>query len=80
MRVRPGDITPADVKLLEDDYLLFDQSAFIRESMPVEKHVSDVGYSGSIIRQGEINTLVVTTGMNTYFGKTAFMILKENHV
>jgi len=48
VRVRPGDITPADVKLLEGDYLLFDQSVLTGESLPVEKHVSDVGYSGSI--------------------------------
>ncbi len=74
VRVRLGDIAPADIKLMEGDYLLVDQSALTGESLPVEKHVSDVGYSGSIIRQGEMDALVVTTGMKTYFGKTAKLV------
>ncbi len=74
VRVRLGDIAPADLKLLEGEYLLVDQSALTGESLPVEKHVSDVGYSGSIIRQGEMDALVVTTGMKTYFGKTAKLV------
>ncbi len=78
VRVRLGDIAPADIKLLEGDYILVDQSALTGESLPVEKHVSDVGYSGSIIRQGEMDALVVTTGMNTYFGKTAKLV-EEAH-
>jgi H+-transporting ATPase len=78
VRVRLGDIAPADLKLLEGDYILVDQSALTGESLPVEKHISDVGYSGSIIRQGEMDALVVTTGMNTYFGKTAKLV-EEAH-
>jgi H+-transporting ATPase len=74
VRVRLGDIAPADIKLSKGDYLLVDQSALTGESMAVEKHVSDVGYSGSIVRQGEMDALVVTTGMNTYFGKTAKLV------
>ena len=74
VRVRLGDVAPADVKLVEGDYLLVDQSALTGESLPVEKHVADVGYSGSIIRQGEMNGVVVTTGMSTYFGKTAKLV------
>jgi H+-transporting ATPase len=73
-RVRLGDIVPADVKLLNGDYLQVDESALTGESLPVEKHVSDVAYSGSIIRQGEMDALVVTTGMNTYFGKTTKLV------
>jgi H+-transporting ATPase len=78
VRVRLGDIAPADIKLLEGDYILVDQSALTGESLPVEKHTSDVGYSGSIIKQGEMDALVVTTGMNTYFGKTAKLV-EEAH-
>ncbi len=74
VRVRLGDIIPADIKLMKGDYLLVDESALTGESLPVEKHVSDVGYSGSIIRQGEMNALVVSTGMNTYFGRTAKLV------
>jgi H+-transporting ATPase len=74
VRVRLGVIVPADLKLTEGDYLLADESALTGESLPVEKHVSDVAYSGSIARQGEMNGLVVATGMNTYFGRTAKLV------
>ena len=74
IRLRLGDIFPADVKLMNGDYLLVDESALTGESLPVEKHVSDVGYSGSVIRQGEMDALVVATGMNTFFGKTAKLV------
>ena len=74
VRVRLGEIIPADIKLMQGDYLLVDESALTGESLPVEKHTSDVGYSGSIIRQGEMDAIVVTTGMNTYFGRTAKLV------
>ena len=74
VRVRLGDIILADVKLMEGDYLLVDQSALTGESLPVEKHVQDVGYSGSVIRQGEMNALVVSTGLKTYFGQTTRLV------
>jgi len=74
VRVRLGVIVPADLKLIEGDYLLTDESALTGESLPVEKHVSDVAFSGSIARQGEMNGLVVATGMTTYFGRTAKLV------
>ncbi|MFW9904200.1 MAG: plasma-membrane proton-efflux P-type ATPase [Candidatus Thorarchaeota archaeon] len=74
IRVRLGDIVPADIKLIDGDYLLVDQSALTGESLPVEKHLFDVAFSGSIIKQGEMNALVVSTGMNTYFGKTTKLV------
>jgi H+-transporting ATPase len=74
VRVRLGDIVPADIKLLQGDYLSVDESALTGESLPVEKHISDVSYSGSIIRQGEMEALVFATGMETYFGKTAKLV------
>jgi H+-transporting ATPase len=74
VRVRLGDIVPADVKLVDGDYLEADESALTGESLPVEKHTEDVAYSGAIIRQGEMDALVVTTGMNTYFGRTTKLV------
>ena len=74
VRVRLGDIIPADVKLIKGDYIQLDESALTGESLPVEKHEEDVGYSGSIARQGEMDALVITTGMNTYFGKTTKLV------
>jgi H+-transporting ATPase len=74
VRIRLGDIIPADVKLIEGSYLLADESALTGESLPVEKHLSDVAYAGSVASQGEMNGLVVTTGVGTYFGKTAKLV------
>lgn len=74
VRVRLGDIVPADGKLVEGDYLLTDESALTGESLPVEKHVPDVVYASSIVRQGEMNASVVGTGANSYFGKTTKLV------
>jgi H+-transporting ATPase len=74
VRVRLGVIVPADIKLIEGDYLQADESALTGESLPVEKKDGDVAYSGSIVRQGEMLGLVFATGMNTYFGKTARLV------
>ena len=74
VRVRSGDIIPADIKFINGDFASVDESALTGESMPVEKHQGDVGYDGAILRQGEMGALVVATGMNTYFGKTAKLV------
>ena len=74
VRVRLGDIVPADIKLMDGDYMLSDESTLTGESLPVEKHVSDIAYTGSIVKQGEMDALVVATGENTYFGKTASLV------
>jgi H+-transporting ATPase len=72
--VRLGNILPADLKLLEGEYLSVDQSALTGESLPVDKKKGDVAYSGSIVRMGEMKALVANTGMNTYFGRTARLV------
>ncbi len=74
VRIRLGDIVPADLKLFDGDYLSVDESSLTGESLPVEKHAEDVAFSGSVIRQGEMNGLVVTTGMDTFFGRTAKLV------
>jgi H+-transporting ATPase len=74
VRLRLGNIVPADASLLSGEYLLMDESALTGESLPVEKHPSDQVYSSSIVRQGEMNGVVTKTGMNTYFGKTAKLV------
>jgi len=74
VRLRLGEIVPADVKLIDGDYILADESALTGESLPVEKHLSDVGYASSIIKQGEMNALVVNTGTRTFFGKTTKLV------
>ncbi|GLI34679.1 plasma-membrane proton-efflux P-type ATPase [Desulforhabdus amnigena] len=74
VRIRLGDIIPADIKLMDGDYLMIDESALTGESLPVERPVGDTAYAGSIIRQGEMNALVVATGMETFLGKTARLV------
>jgi len=78
IRVRLGDIVPADARLLDDDPVEVDQSALTGESLPVDRRTGDTVYSGSVIRQGEIDALVYGTGENTYFGKTA-QLVEEAH-
>jgi len=74
MRVRIGDIIPADALLLEGDPVEVDQSALTGESLPVTRKTGDAVYSGSILKQGEADALVYATGGNTYFGKTAHLV------
>jgi H+-transporting ATPase len=74
VRVRLGDIVPADIKLMDGEYLSIDESALTGESLPVEKHVSDIAYASSIIRQGEMDALVTGTGISTFFGKTTKLV------
>jgi H+-transporting ATPase len=78
IRVRLGDIVPADARLLEGDPIEVDQSALTGESLPVTRKAGEAVFSGSIIRQGEIGALVYGTGANTYFGKTA-QLVQEAH-
>jgi H+-transporting ATPase len=74
IRLRTGDIVPADARLLAGDGVQVDQSALTGESLPVTANAGDAVYSGSIIRQGEIGALVYATGANTYFGETAELV------
>jgi plasma-membrane proton-efflux P-type ATPase len=75
VRVRPGDIVPADVKLLTGT-LGVDQSALTGESTDVEKAPGGVLSSGSIVRRGEGNGVVMLTGAKTYFGRTTELVQK----
>ncbi|MBI1283501.1 MAG: plasma-membrane proton-efflux P-type ATPase [Thiobacillus sp.] len=74
IRLRLGDIVPADARLLAGDAIEVDQSALTGESLPTERKSGEAVFSGSIIRQGEIDAMVYATGANTYFGKTAQLV------
>ena len=73
VRVRPGDIIPADVKLLTGA-LSVDQSALTGESKDVDKAPGGVLSSGSVVRRGEGNGVVMLTGAKTYFGRTTELV------
>ncbi|HSR09400.1 MAG TPA: plasma-membrane proton-efflux P-type ATPase [Bryobacteraceae bacterium] len=73
VRVRPGDIIPADVKLLTGA-LTVDQSALTGESKDADKKTGEVLSSGSVVRRGEGNGVVMLTGAKTYFGRTTELV------
>jgi H+-transporting ATPase len=74
IRIRPGDVVPADCKLIDGDYISIDQAALTGESLPVNKKPGDVAYSGSIAKQGEMIALVTAIGAETFFGRTAKLV------
>jgi H+-transporting ATPase len=78
IRLRLGDIVPADARLLDGDEIEVDQSALTGESLPATRKAGEAVFSGSIVRQGEIGALVYATGTKTYFGKTA-QLVQEAH-
>jgi H+-transporting ATPase len=74
VRLRIGNIIPADARLLDGDPVQVDQSALTGESLPVEHKSGDAVFSGSILKQGEIDAVVYATGKDTYYGKTAQLV------
>jgi H+-transporting ATPase len=80
IRLRLGDIVPADARLLEGDPIEVDQSALTGESLPATRAPGEAVFSGSIVRQGEIGALVYATGARTYFGKTAELVQQAHTV
>jgi len=77
LRLKIGDVVPADVRLLESDaFLLVDQSALTGESLPVTKKAGEEIYANAIIKQGEMLAHVTATGTHTYFGKTVGLVAK----
>ncbi len=72
--VKLGNVIPADIKLIEGEYLSVDQAALTGESLPVDKKSGDVAFSGTIVKLGEMTGVVTATAMETFFGKTAQLI------
>ncbi|KAH6827471.1 H[+]-ATPase 8 [Perilla frutescens var. hirtella] len=78
--VKLGDIIPADARLLEGDPLKIDQSALTGESLPVTRQPGDEVFSGSTCKQGELEAVVIATGVHTFFGKAAHLVDSTNNV
>ncbi|KAG4381490.1 hypothetical protein GLYMA_15G162600v4 [Glycine max] len=78
--IKLGDIIPADARLLEGDPLMVDQAALTGESLPVTKHPGQEVFSGSTCKQGEIEAVVIATGVHTFFGKAAHLVDSTNQV
>ena len=73
VHLRMGDISPADIRLVEGEVLL-DQSALTGESLPVEASPGGTTYAGATVKRGETTGEVTATGQQTYFGKTAELV------
>jgi len=74
VKLKIGDIVPADAILVEGKYLEVDQSALTGESLPVDKKTGDQVYSNSVVKMGEMLARVTATGLNTFFGKSAALV------
>jgi H+-transporting ATPase len=73
IRLRLGDIVPADARLLAGDPVQ-------GESLPATRKAGEAVFSGSILRQGEADAIVYATGTNTYFGKTVQLVEQAHTV
>ena len=78
IKLRIGNIVPADVQLLQGDYLALDQSALTGESLPVNKKVDDVAYASTVVKQGEMLAVVVNTGVNTNFHTVVALVARAS--
>lgn len=74
VKIRLGVIVPADLRLVAGDFAAIDQSALTGESLPVAKKAGDEAFSGSVVKQGEMEGVVIGTGGNTFFGRTAKLV------
>ncbi|XP_014506149.1 ATPase 2, plasma membrane-type-like [Vigna radiata var. radiata] len=71
---------PVDARLLEGNPLMVDQAALTGESLLVTKHPGQEVFSGSTCKQGEIEAVVIATGVHTFFGKAAHLVDSTNQV
>ena len=82
LRVRAGDIIPADALILECTALTAGEAALTGEPYPVEKHpctaaathpddMSSALFRGSVAQTGEAIAIAVKTGRTTVFGAAA---------
>jgi H+-transporting ATPase len=73
-KIRLGMIVPADLRLVAGEFAAIDQAALTGESLPASKKLGDEAYSGSVVKQGEMDGVVIATGTNTFFGRTAKLV------
>ncbi len=78
VKLKIGDVVPADVQLLGGDYLAIDQSALTGESLPVTRRQGEVAYANTVVKQGEMTALVVNTGANTRFQSVVSLVAKAS--
>lgn len=88
--LEPGDIVPADLRVLEEQNFLTDESSITGESNPVskveekfsvqEKEIylaKNIIFTGTSVVAGRAAGIVVATGKETVFGEIASSISKD---
>jgi len=80
IRIKIGDVLPADARLLPGDPVKIDQAALTGESLPVDRSSGEQVYSGSGVKKGQAEAIVNGTGSNTFFGRTAKLVASTENV
>jgi Mg2+-importing ATPase len=84
VKLAAGDMIPGDVRLLAAKDLFLSQGSLTGESLPVEKfcerethqeipptELKNICFMGTSVESGTATAVVITTGVNTYFGSMA---------
>ncbi len=74
IRVRIGDIVPADARVEAGGALEVDESALTGESLPVARGPGERLFAGAVVRRGEADAVVESIGAATFFGRTARLL------
>jgi Mg2+-importing ATPase len=90
IKLAAGDMIPGDVRLLSSKDLFVSQGSLTGESLPIEKfhdpeikeensptELNNTCFMGTSVESGTATAVVVTTGLNTYFGSMAHSITGE---
>jgi len=88
--VEAGNVTPADIRLMETHALRVDESSLTGESVPVDKSSHDIAkkdmplgdqlnmaFKGTLVTNGRAKGVVVATGMGTELGRIAGMLQEK---
>lgn len=73
VRLRAGDLVPADVRLL-DGAIAVDQSSLTGETELVELAENGTAFAATLVRRGEAVAEIAATGMRTAYSKTAQLV------
>ncbi|CAE6452779.1 unnamed protein product, partial [Rhizoctonia solani] len=69
-----SDVVPADCRLTESINVSIDRAALTGESLPQSKDAGDQCFSSSTCKQGEAEGVIISTGGNTFFGRTPSLV------
>jgi Mg2+-importing ATPase len=75
IRLVPGDMVPADARLIDSEHLHVQESALTGESVPVEKPAGELVFLGTSVVTGTASAVVTATGPRTAFGKIAARLI-----